>query len=118
MKRFKVIEIKDNYKSAHYIDCECICEQISPFCVKIDNNIIVTFMNEVVEVSDCSDEIKPKTISKVDILRKRLLKKQSIEEEMFKDLTTKEIMQLSKMLAYGCDSHKIAIESSVLFKKI
>lgn len=36
MKKFRVIERGDNHNSAHYIICN-ICEQISPFAVKIEN---------------------------------------------------------------------------------
>lgn len=49
-----------------------------------------------IEISRCNlIWIKP---SKVETLRTRLIKKQEINESMFYDLTSKEMMELAKML--------------------
>lgn len=51
MKRFRVIERRDNYNSAHYIECNT-CEQISPFAVKIENMFTIIFMDEIISVEE------------------------------------------------------------------
>jgi len=52
MKKFRVIERRDDYNSAHYIECN-VCEQISPFAVKIENEFTIIFMDQVIEVEEC-----------------------------------------------------------------
>lgn len=49
MHKFRIIERGDNGNAAHYIFCN-ICEQISPFVVRIENQFDIVFMNEVLKI--------------------------------------------------------------------
>lgn len=55
MKKFRVIELSDDYKSAHYVECTK-CEQISPFAIKIDDTATVIFMDEIISVEEVKNE--------------------------------------------------------------
>jgi hypothetical protein len=106
MKRFQIKEVRDNYVSAHYIDCDYTCEQISPFCVKLDNSVIITFMNEIIGITDCSGEIQKYNINKINVIKNRLLENKTVEVEMIKDFSTKEILQLSHLLTQEIEKTK------------
>jgi len=60
------------------------------------NNIDYLNRECEIEISRC--ELIWTKPSKVDSLRKRLIKKQEITEDMFEGLTSKEMMDLAKML--------------------
>lgn len=60
------------------------------------NNIDYLNRECKIEIARC--ELLWTKPSKVETLRKRLIKKQEVNESMFYDLTSKEMMELSKML--------------------
>lgn len=57
MKKYKIIEVNDNYKSAHYVECNS-CEKISPFAIRIDNSSVVIFMSYIESVKECENNLE------------------------------------------------------------
>jgi len=58
LKKFRITESSltinlDNVqKVAHYVECN-ICEQISPFAIKIENTFTIVFNGEILKVEKC-----------------------------------------------------------------
>ena len=50
-KTIKITEDHDEFKSAHYIQCTTY-ERISPFTVKFDDTVTITFMGEILSIEE------------------------------------------------------------------